>query len=151
MKHTQTSLARRSRRFQPGSIAGLLCSLLLALVLPVTLAFAQQPTGAVSGQVVDGSTGKYLEGAEVSINDLRTTTERDGKFTIRNVPAGSQKVSVNYPGLDTNEATVDVKVGQTADVAVKMTTAEVITLGEFKVEGTKEGMAQAVALQKVSI
>jgi TonB-dependent receptor len=121
-----------------------------ALLLSVTSVYAQQ-VGTVSGQVVDNSTGKYLEGAEVSVNDLRTTTERDGKFTLRNVPEGAQKLVVNYPGLDTNETSVDVKAGQTADVAVKMMTQEIITLGEFKVEGTKEGMAQAVALQKVSI
>lgn len=119
-----------------------------ALLLSVS-AFADQ--GTVTGQVVDSSTGKYLEGAEVNINDLRTTTERDGKFTLRNVPEGAQKVVVNYPGLDSNDMAIEVKPNQNVDVAVKMTTQEVITLGAFKIEGTKEGMAQAVALQKVSI
>jgi len=124
-----------------------------ALLLSVTSSVLAQQTGSVSGQVVDSSTGKYLEGAEVGINgtELHTTTERDGKFTLRNVPEGAQKVTVNYPGLETNESSVEVKAGQGVDVAVKMASSEVITLGEFKVEGTKEGMAQAVALQKVSI
>jgi TonB-dependent receptor len=53
--------------------------------------------------------------------------------------------------LDVNESNVEVKAGQSVDVAVKLTTQEVVTLGEFKVQGTKEGMSQAVALQKVSI
>jgi len=119
-----------------------------ALLLSVS-ALAQQ--GTVTGQVVDGSTGKYLEGAEVNINDLRTTTERDGHFTLRNVPEGAQKVIVNYPGLDTSETSIAVSSNQTVDVPVKLAALEIITLGEFKVEGTKEGMAQAVALQKVSI
>lgn len=124
----------------------------VALVLSLTSAvYAQQSTGTISGQVVDSSTGKYLEGAEVSVNDLRTTSERDGRFTVRNVPAGAQKVIVNYPGLETSESSVEVTAGQTADVSVKMASSEVITLGEFKVEGAKEGMSQAVALQKVAI
>ncbi|MFT3868393.1 MAG: TonB-dependent receptor [Nibricoccus sp.] len=123
----------------------------VALVLSLTSAVYAQTTGTISGQVVDSSTGKYLEGAEVNVNDLRTTTERDGRFTVRNVPAGSQKVIVNYPGLETTESAVEVAAGQTVDVAVKMASSEVITLGEFKVEGAKEGMSQAVALQKVAI
>jgi len=125
-----------------------------ALLLTVTSSvYAQQQTGTVAGQVADNSTGKYLEGAEVTISgtELKTTTERDGRFAIRNVPVGAQKVTVNYPGLDTFESDVSVVAGQTVDIPVKLTTADVITLGEFKVEGTKEGMAQAVALQKVSI
>lgn len=125
---------------------------LAALALSLaSVAYAQPATGTISGQVLDTSTGKYLEGAEISVSDLSTTTERDGRFTLRNVPAGSQKVVVNYPGLETSETSVEVTAGQTSDIAVKMTTAEVITLGEFKVEGAKEGMSQAVALQKVAI
>ena len=136
------------RKFFRWIIAGV-ATMLLSCTATV---FAQQ-TGTVSGQVVDNSTGKYLEGAQVSINgtDLHTTTERGGAFTIRNVPEGAQKITVNYTGLDSNESAIEVRAGQTVEVAVKMTTQEVITLGEFKVEGTKEGMAQAVTLQRVSI
>ena len=127
---------------------------IVALALSLTSAvYAQQATGTIAGQVVDTSTGKYLEGAEVSVNntELRTTTERDGHFTLRNVPAGAQKVTVNYPGLEASETPVDIVAGQIAEVSVKMGAAEIITLGEFKVEGAKEGMSQAVALQKVAI
>lgn len=132
------------RRFITGA-----CVLLLCLT---STALAQQ-TGTVNGQVVDGATGKYLEGAEVNVSttDLHTTTERDGRFTLRNVPAGPQRVVVNYPGLDLAETAVDVKAGQGVDVQVRLAAQEVIKLGEFKVEGTKEGMAQAIAMQKVAI
>lgn len=153
MKNTKTPTVRPSGRFLAGNIPWLLGSLFLALVLPVVSAFGQQSTGTVNGQVVDNATGKYLEGAEVTINgtDLKANTERDGRFTVRNVPVGAQKVTVNYPGLDTSESDVGVIAGQTVDISVKLTSPEIIKLGEFKVEGTKEGMAQAVALQKVSV
>jgi TonB-dependent receptor len=123
------------------------------LLLSLSSAAIAQQTGIVTGQVVDSSTGKYLEGAEINISgtEIRTTTERDGRFSLRNVPAGPQKITVNYPGLDTNESVVEVKDGQSVDLRIKLTTQEVITLGEFKVEGTKEGMAQAIQLQKVAI
>ena len=123
----------------------------VALVLSIASAAYAQSNGTITGQVVDTSTGKYLEGAEINVNDLRTTTERDGRFILRNVPAGSQKVVANYPGLETSETPAEVTAGQTVDVAVKLAPTEIITLGEFKVEGTKEGMSQAVALQKVAI
>ncbi len=144
MNTTQSSIStHRHRSFFRWMAAGATALLLSASAL------AQQ--GTVTGQVVDASTGKFLEGAEVNINDQRTTTERDGHFTLRNVPEGAQKVTVNYPGLDTADTAVEVKSNQTVDIAVKLAAQEVITLGEFKIEGTKEGMAQAVALQKVSI
>ena len=134
----------RFRCFTAGVFVLLLCF--------TSFAFAQQ-AGTVTGQVLDNSTGKYLEGAEVSINgtELRTTTARDGQFTLRNVPAGAQKLTVNYPGLDTSEQPIAVTAEQTLNIPVRLSTGEVITLGEFKVAGTKEGMSQAIALQKVSI
>jgi TonB-dependent receptor len=151
MNTTQPCIAKR---YRSRSFFRYLTTGAVALLLSLTpTAFAQQTTGTVTGQVVDNSTGKFLEGAEVNISgtDLATTTERDGHFSLRNVPVGPQKVVVNYPGLDTSEASVEVKAGVSVDVAVKLSTQEVITLGEFKVEGTKEGMAQAIQLQKVAI
>lgn len=152
MKYTTTSPARRLRRFQPGSIPGLLCSLLLALVLPVTVAVAAD-AGSISGRVLDGNSGKYLEGAEVSVQgtSTRVTTERAGSFTISNLADGNYTLVVSYPGLEEKTETVAVTAGKAADLVVRLDTAEVIKLGEFKVEGAKEGMAQAVALQKLSI
>lgn len=146
MNKTQTSISSNSHR----GLFRWMTAGLAALLLSVTSVFAQQ-TGTVAGQVVDTSTGKYLEGAEVSINDLRTSTERDGKFTLRNVPEGAQKLLVNYPGLDSSETEVIVKAGESVQAEIKLAAQEVITLGEFKVEGTKEGMSQAIALQKVAI
>jgi TonB-dependent receptor len=147
MNKTQPSISSQGRffRWMTAGIAALLLSL-------ASSAYAQQ-AGTVSGQVVDSSSGKYLEGAEVNINgtEIHTNTERDGRFTLRNVPSGAQKITVNYPGLDTFESTVEVVAGQAVDVPVKLISQQVITLGEFKVQGTKEGMAQAVALQKISI
>lgn len=152
MKHTTTSPARRLRRFLPGSIPGLLCSLLLAFVLPVTAAVAAE-AGSISGRVLDGNSGKYLEGAEVSLQGTgtRVTTERAGSFTIPNLADGNYTLVVSYPGLEEKTETVAVSSGKAAELVVRLDTAEIIKLGEFKVQGSKEGMAQAVALQKLSI
>ena len=123
------------------------CALLLTL--SSTPLHAQQG-GSVSGSVIDSSTGKYLEGADVSVDgtSIHTVTERQGSFVLANVPAGSHTITVSYPGLETKSSSVSVVAGQTATAPFRLGTGEVITLAEFKVAGTKEGMAQAIALQK---
>jgi iron complex outermembrane receptor protein len=125
---------------------------ILAFLSFIPAAFAE-PFGTVTGQVIDSSSGKYLEGAEVAVagTALVANTARDGLFTLRNVPAGTQKITVTYPGLDTSEQMVEVIDSQTVQLPVRLSAGEAITLGEFRVAGTKEGMAQAIALQKISI
>jgi hypothetical protein len=114
-------------------------------------ASAQQDTGVIRGRVFDGS-GKYLEGAEIAIDGtaLRTVTERSGGFTFRNVPAGSYTLVVSYTGLDKKNEAVVVTAGQTSDLNIGLSEGEVIALQAFRVQGSKEGMAQAISLQKVS-
>ena len=116
--------------------------------------FAQSTSGSIAGTVADANTGKYLEGADVVIEGtaLRTTTARSGNFEFSGVPAGAQKVVITYPGMDVATQPVTVGAGQTATVPVRLGQASgVVTLTEFKVAGTKEGMAQAVAIQKMSM
>jgi iron complex outermembrane recepter protein len=114
-----------------------------------------QTGGTVTGRVIDSSTGKYLEGAEVTLKATgqHITTSREGVFELRNVPAGAQSITIDYPGLETKTESATVAAGQTASLSVRMGApgSDVITLGEFKVAGTKEGMAQAISLQKLSV
>ena len=113
---------------------------------------AQSASGTVTGVVSDVSTGRYLEGAEVSVQNtaLQTATERDGTFTLRNVPGGAHKLVIAYPGMESDVVAITVTAGQTLDIPVKMTSL-VVQMAEFKVIGAKEGMSQAIALQKVAI
>ena len=126
-----------------------LASALAVFVSPLR---AQDSGGTVSGTVIDATTGKYLEGVEVSVDGtvLRANTARDGSFTLNNVPAGSRTITVSYPGLETKSSPVIVSAGQAASVAFRLG-SDVVKLAEFKVAGTKEGMAQAIALQRISI
>ncbi|MGC4072184.1 MAG: DUF2012 domain-containing protein [Nibricoccus sp.] len=113
---------------------------------------SQEGAGTIRGSVLDNNGGKYLEGAEVSLQGTGFTavTERSGSFTLKNVPAGTYTLVVNYTGLDTKTEQVVVAAGQTAEVKVGLSEGEIVNLTEFRVQGAKEGMSQAVALQKVS-
>jgi TonB-dependent receptor len=128
--------------------AGLLPLLAMAFSAPVLA----QETGILTGVVSDAGTSKFLEGAEVGVagTELRTATAREGTFTLRGVPVGPQKVTVSYPGLEPKTVEVVVASAGNAPLTVRLA-QEVLRLGEFTVTGAREGMAQAVALQKTSV
>ncbi|HQF37759.1 MAG TPA: carboxypeptidase-like regulatory domain-containing protein [Opitutaceae bacterium] len=79
---------------------------------PATPATAPQGAGRLTGRVVDAATGKYLEGAEVSLQGtgLRTNASRDGMFQFTGVPAGEHTVVVNYLGMESAKTVVTVAV-----------------------------------------
>lgn len=116
--------------------------------------FAQTTTGTVTGTVVDSNTGKFLEGADVSIRGtaFRTTTARSGTFEVNGIPVGERKLLVTYPGMDPVTLSVMVTGNQPTPVPVRLgANSDIVTLSEFKVAGTKEGMAQAVAIQRAAV
>jgi TonB-dependent starch-binding outer membrane protein SusC len=69
------------------SVGSLAASIILA-------ATAVAQTGVISGTVVDGSNKTALPGVQVAIKgtELVGVTNKDGKFTIAGVPAGSQQI-----------------------------------------------------------
>lgn len=136
---------------RPGSAARRFCCALLAVFSLLTTAYAQS-SGTITGTVIDPSSGKFLEGADVAVEGtaIRTTSEREGRFVLRDVPAGAHTIAVSYPGMETKSTAVTVTAGQPAVMDVRLGEGGVVTLSEFRVAGTKEGMAQAIALQKAS-
>ena len=133
----------------PRWLASGLAALLVALATP---AHAQTNAGAITGSVLDSDTGKFLEGADVRIEGTSqsTATERQGTFMLRDVSPGPHNLVVSYPGFESKTAPVIVTAGKSASISVRLGASDVVTLSEFKVAGTKEGMAQAIALQKAS-
>src|SRR5688572_3274394 len=57
-----------------------------------------QTTGSVSGRVSDAATGKSLQGAIVKVAGSNTIdyTDIDGRFSLRGVPAGTQRIEIDY-------------------------------------------------------
>lgn len=150
-------MSRPSVRLPRGVIRRLIstaCALACALVLagPAALRAQDAGTGSVTGRVRDAGTGNYLEGAEVVIGGTaqRAVTARGGAFTLADVPAGSHTLVTTYPGLEVGSTNVEVTAGATVEAAIALK-SEVVSLASYTVSGAREGMAQAVALQKVSI
>lgn len=62
-------------------------------------------TGTIVGMVMDSVHGRPLVGAAVLVDEstLQATTDSNGQFRIDAVPAGSQRVTVHHPLLDSLE------------------------------------------------
>jgi len=86
----------------------------LLLTLGASPAMAQG-TGQVAGQVTNASTGEPLDGAQVVVmgTQIGGLTDADGRFSLRGVPAGEQRVSVRLIGFGRRQRTITVQAGQT--------------------------------------
>lgn len=119
------------------------------LLLAAPLAAQTGGTGTITGRVFDATTKVSLNAAEVSAGELRTTTARDGTFTLRGVPAGAQEVRASYLGYDAQTLTVEVAAGGAASAEFALG-GEVLRLEAFKVEGIVEGQARALNQQRAN-
>lgn len=59
--------------------------------------------GTITGRVAFGPTGSRVPGATVAVLDvpdpLKATTDREGRYTIRDVPVGDYEVAAAAPGI----------------------------------------------------
>ena len=100
-------------------------------LLLVGLAAAARPAGAqqgtVGGLVTDESTGTPLEGARVLLAGPNRveTTNGEGRFAFRGVPAGNYTLRVLRLGYKPATAEAAVAPGETVDLTVAMTAAPV--------------------------
>ena len=84
-----------------------------ATLRPVSVA-APAELGALTGKVVDGSTGLPINAAIVTVKGtpLRQSTDGDGFFLIEKVPAGGVVIEVSRPGYKSRELSVSVTPGE---------------------------------------
>jgi TonB-dependent starch-binding outer membrane protein SusC len=92
----------------------------LALGAPPDL--AAQATGTIQGQVVDASTLRPIEAAQISVAGTRvgTLTNAQGRFLLTNVPAGERTVRVQVIGYAQVERGVTVRPNETATVSFEL-------------------------------
>ncbi len=106
-------------------ITGWILAVTVAVLLPLG-AVAQEP-GTVTGQVVD-QVNRPLVAAQVTIvgTGLGAITNQDGRYTIRNVPAGEREVVVSRIGYARGAQQVTVEPGATVvvDFTIRETAVE---------------------------
>lgn len=108
-----------------------------ALVFAAHAAPAQaQSTGTITGTVVDATSGRTLESAQVYIEALNLggLTNASGRFLILNVPAGTHELRVELIGYTSQTQSVTVTAGQTTTVEFRVD-ATALRLQELVVTG----------------
>jgi len=97
----------------------LLAGALLCAAASLSPLGAQQPTGTITGQVIDSATRQPIAGVNVVVEGTRlgTITRDDGTFTIGGVPAGTHTVRARRIGYGSVPVIVNVSDGSTVSVA----------------------------------
>jgi iron complex outermembrane receptor protein len=135
MRRTSSGLIHRLVSLSGGP--ALLC--LLAGAAPA------QETGTVAGTVTRAEGGSPLSSVSVSVegSGQTTVTGTDGKYTLRRVPAGPQRIVFRWLGYRPTQVDVTVEAGATvtADAGLEAVT---ISLGEIVVEGASRAPERIV-------
>ena len=97
----------------------LLAGAILCAAASLSPLSAQQPTGTITGQVIDSATRQPIAGVNVVVEGTRlgTVTRDDGTFTIGGVPAGTHTVRARRIGYGSVPIIVNVSDGSTVSVA----------------------------------
>jgi TonB-dependent receptor len=121
--------------------------LLVMFTLPLEL-FAQA-TGSITGRVV-GDQGRTLSGAMVQLapGNGGVLTDAEGRFTLRNVPAGTATLRISSVGFATTEVQVTVRAGETTTEEIVLE-VNPLALRELVVEG-QVGQAEAYNRQRTA-
>src|SRR5215203_97740 len=111
------SLINRSTRL-------LLAVCAISLVVAPSRASGQATTGSITG-VVSDSSGTPVAGARVSVDglSLATSSGQTGRYTLANVPAGTQTVRARLLGFRLSQAQTTVIAGQTATLNFRLSIA----------------------------
>lgn len=102
------------------SLGRKLCLALVAGLLAAARLSAQDPTGTVTGRVVEGTSQEPVAGAGVTVASRNTVSGPDGRFTVTGVPAGTHTVRATRIGYGAATAQVTVAPGQTATVQLAL-------------------------------
>ena len=116
----------------------------LLLTSLATSAIAQE-TGTVTGTVTRATENGALSSVSVSVQGTgqSTVTGADGRYTLRRVPAGPQRIVFRWLGYRPTQVDVTVEAGATvtADAALEAVT---ISLAEIVVEGASRAPERIV-------
>jgi hypothetical protein len=79
-------------------------------------------TVAISGLICDEASGESLAGVEVKIEgtDIKTYTDFDGRFTLKNVNPGEYQVVANYISYEKGKVKVSETTQKDSQVNIKL-------------------------------
>lgn len=111
----------------------------------------QQERGGVRGRITDAISGDELIGANVIVQgmEIGSATDMNGRYAIRNVPAGDQVLIVRYLGYLTQEIDVAVIPNETVELNIQLR-PDVVEGDELLILSQAMGQARAIQQQRAS-
>ena len=119
------------------SAARTLRSTLAGLAAIAAPALAQAQQASIGGRITDKASGQPIQEARILVigTSLFTSSGADGRYTLRNVPAGTAEIRVLRVGFQEQKRSVPVVAGQTATLDITMTQS-VVQLDEVVTTAT---------------
>lgn len=103
----------------------------------------------LTGQVTSATQKSHFEGAKIVIKELGRTliSERDGRFSANNIPAGEYTLVIRYLGAKTVNRKVTIRTAEITDIQVQLD-AQPGMMDDIIVVGQRAGQAGALNRQK---
>lgn len=116
-------------------------NLILTGAMMLVSLVTQAQTATLKGKVT--AENKPVEFATVFLKgtQIGVTTDTTGKFTIKNIPAGTYKVNVTAIGYDKAEKTITLKENETTELNFELTSNNT-SLGEVVISGTMKEVSK---------
>ena len=104
-------------RFDFYRIRSNLTSALILILLFTLQVSGLAQTGSIRGKVFDKDTKDPLTGANIIIDNTSfgAASDLDGKYIIRNIPAGTQKITISYIGYNSVSMEVTITANRTVE------------------------------------
>ena len=138
----------------PGYSGRRLIGLCALLSISTLLSSSVYGSGTLKGTVYDKTTKDKLPGANLVVKgtSVGTTTNLDGAYVVRNVPAGDQTIVVSYIGYVSVSVKVSIPEGETVSrdfnlVATTLEGAEVVVTAQGR--GQVQAINQQLASDKI--
>src|SRR5688500_5776460 len=124
---------------------------LTAVILCSAFICSLTSAASLTGRVRDETSNSSLLGATVTLRELNrtTSTSTGGEFSLGNIPAGTYTLTVSSLGYADQTQSVTVSETGTAPLEVVLK-SDIIELGKFVVEGTREGQARALQQKRAA-
>lgn len=97
------------------SVPLLFALLVIACTAGVVVADETETTGTLAGTIVDAGDQTRLEGADISVGDLKGVTGSQGTFEIKGIPPGPAEVNASAEGFVEGTWQFDIKSGETTE------------------------------------
>ncbi len=127
---------------------------LIAVMTFLTLSISETFAGGIiRGKITDKPEGLSLAGASITLSNskLGAVSNKNGDFTILNVPEGSYELAVKYLGYQTNNLKINVDNNKTSFVKIEMEPQSIIKDEVVIIGDMLRGQAKALNQQKSNV